>query len=89
MMPRSTRADSSEMQERGQRTFTRSGGENWSDTASRLKMGPTEMRAEIIRLHRESKMRSLAELLRAVAETQVEYWEKILAARRGKERGAR
>jgi hypothetical protein len=54
------------------------------------KMGPTEMRAEIIRLHREGKMPSLEELLRAVQETRAGYREKILAARRvKKERGAR
>jgi hypothetical protein len=54
------------------------------------KMGPTEMRAEIIRLHREGKMPSLEELLKAVVETRVEYREKILDARRAKkERGAR
>jgi hypothetical protein len=50
------------------------------------KMGPTEMRAEIIRLHREGKMPSLDELLSAVAETRVEYRDKILAARRGKKK---
>jgi hypothetical protein len=56
---------------------------------SEQKMGPTEMRAEIIRLHREGRMPSLTELLRAVAETRAEYREKILSARRGKkERGA-
>jgi hypothetical protein len=50
------------------------------------KMGPTEMRAEIIRLHREGKMPSLEELLRAVAETRAEYREKILSARRRKKK---
>jgi hypothetical protein len=50
------------------------------------KMGPTEMRAEIIRLRREGKIPSLDELLSAVAETRVEYREKILAARRGKKK---
>ena len=50
------------------------------------KMGPTEMRAEIIRLLREGKMPSLEELLRAVQETRAEYREKILAARRGKKK---
>ena len=54
------------------------------------RMGPTEMRAEIIRLHREGKMPSLEEVLSAVQQTRAEYREKILAARRGKkERGAR
>jgi len=54
------------------------------------KMGPTEMRTEIIRLHREGKMPSFEELLRAVGETRAEYREKIRAARRAKkERGAR
>ena len=48
------------------------------------KMGPTEMRAEIIRLHREGKMPSRDELLRAVQETRAEYREKILAGRRAK-----
>ena len=37
------------------------------------------------RLHREGKMPSLEELLRAVQETRAEYREKILAARRGKQ----
>ncbi len=50
------------------------------------KMGPTEMRAEIIRLHREGKMPSLEEILRAVAETRAEYQERILAARWGKKK---
>jgi hypothetical protein len=50
------------------------------------KMGPTEMRAEIIRLHREGKMPSLEELLRAVEETRTEYREKVLSARRGKKK---
>jgi hypothetical protein len=50
------------------------------------KMGPTEMRAEIIRLRREGKMPSLEELLKAVAETRAEYREKILSARRGKKK---
>ena len=50
------------------------------------KMGPTEMRAEIIRLHREGRMPSLEELLRAVGETRAEYREKILSARRGKKK---
>jgi hypothetical protein len=53
---------------------------------SEPKMGPTQMRAEIIRLHREGKMPSLEELLRAVAETRAEYRENILAARRGKKK---
>ena len=46
------------------------------------KMGPTEMRAEVIRLNREGKMPSLDELLKAVVETRAEYREKILAARK-------
>jgi hypothetical protein len=50
------------------------------------KMGPTEMRTEIIRLHREGKMPSLEELLKAVQETRAEYRENILAARRGKKK---
>jgi hypothetical protein len=37
----------------------------------------------IIRLHREGKMPSLEELLRAVAETRAEFRPKILAARWG------
>jgi hypothetical protein len=54
------------------------------------KMGPTEMRAEIIRLHREGKMPSLEEVLAAVANVRAEFVPKILAARRGKKkRGAR
>jgi hypothetical protein len=54
------------------------------------KMGPTEMRAEIIRLHREGKMPSLEEALAAVAKVRAEFAPKILAARRGKkERGVR
>jgi len=48
------------------------------------KMGPTEMRAEIIRLHREGKMPSLEAVLDAVASARVEYREKILAARNEK-----
>jgi len=50
------------------------------------KMGPTEMRAEIIRLHREGKMPSLEAVLEAVADARAEYREKILAARRGKKK---
>ena len=54
------------------------------------KMGPTETRAEIIRLHREGKMPSLEEVLEAVAKVRAEFAPKILAARRAKkERGAR
>ena len=57
---------------------------------SEPKMGPTEMRAEIIRLHREGKMPSLEEVLAAVANVRAEFVPKILAARRGKKkRGAR
>jgi hypothetical protein len=37
------------------------------------KMGPTEMRAEIIRLHREGKMPSLEEVLAAVANVRAEF----------------
>ena len=51
---------------------------------SEKKMGPTEMRAEIIRLHRENRMPSLEAVLDAIASTRAEYREKILAARRGK-----
>jgi hypothetical protein len=52
-------------------------------------MGPTEMRAEITRLHREGKMPSLEEVLAAVAQVRAEFASKILAARRGKkQRGA-
>jgi hypothetical protein len=50
------------------------------------KMGPTEMRAEIIRLHREGKMPSLEEVLSAVQQIRAGYREKILAARRGKKK---
>jgi hypothetical protein len=46
-------------------------------------MGPSEMRAEIIRLHREGLMPSLEQVLQAVAEAREIYREKILAARRG------
>ncbi len=54
------------------------------------KMGPTEMRAEIIRLHHENLMPTLERLLEVIVETRAEYREKILAARRGKkQRGAR
>jgi hypothetical protein len=54
------------------------------------KMGPTEMRAEIIRLHREGKMPSLEAVLEAVADARAEFRPKILAVRRvKKERGAR
>jgi hypothetical protein len=57
---------------------------------SEPKMGSTEMRPEIIRLHREGKMPSLEEALSAVQQTRAEYREKILVARRAKkERGAR
>jgi len=47
-------------------------------------MGPTEMRAEIIRLHREGKMPSLEAVLNAVASVRAEFHEKILAARKEK-----
>ena len=47
-------------------------------------MGPTEMRAEIIRLHREGKMPSLEAVLEDVADARADYREKILAARRAK-----
>jgi hypothetical protein len=48
------------------------------------KMGPTEMRAEIIRLHREGKMPSLEEVLAIIAKVRAEFAPKILAARRCK-----
>jgi hypothetical protein len=50
------------------------------------KMGPTEMRAEIIRLHRDGKMPSLEEVLATVAKVRAEFVPKILAARRGKKK---
>lgn len=53
---------------------------------SEQKMGPTEMRAEIIRLHRSGEMPSLDQLLAAIAETRAEFARKILAARRGKKK---
>ncbi len=57
---------------------------------SEPKMGPTQYKAEIERLQREGKMPSLEEVLAALAETRVEFAQKILAARRAKkERGAR
>jgi hypothetical protein len=57
---------------------------------SEPKVGPTEMRTEIIRLHREGKMPSLEDVLAAVAQIRERYREQILAARRAKkERGAR
>jgi hypothetical protein len=53
-------------------------------------MRPTEMRAEITRLHREGKLPSLEEVLAAVAQVRAEFAPKTLAASRGKkERGAR
>ena len=48
------------------------------------KMGPTEMRAEIIRLHRENKMPTLDEVLAAVADARKIYTPKILSARKGR-----
>jgi len=53
---------------------------------SEPKMGPTEMRAEIIRLHYENAMPTLERLLEVIVETRAEYREKILAARRGKKK---
>jgi hypothetical protein len=50
------------------------------------KMGPTQFKAEVERLKAAGKLPSLEELLSAVAETRVEYREKILAARRGKKK---
>jgi len=50
------------------------------------KMGPTELRAEIIRLHHENLMPTLERLLEVIVETRAEYREKILAARRGKKK---
>ena len=50
------------------------------------KMGPTKMRAEIIRLHHENLMPTLERLLEVIVETRAEYREKILAARRGKKK---
>jgi len=47
-------------------------------------MGPTEKRAEIMRLHREGKMPSLEQVLAAVAQVRAEFVPKILAARRVK-----
>jgi hypothetical protein len=49
-------------------------------------MGPTQFKAEVERLKAAGKLPSLEELLSAVAETRVEYREKILAARRGKKK---
>jgi hypothetical protein len=46
------------------------------------KQGPTEMRAEIIRLHREGKMPSLQDVLDAVFEVRKTFVPKILAARK-------
>ena len=50
------------------------------------KMGPTEMRAEIIRLHHENLMPTLERSLEVIVETRAEYRENILAARRGKKK---
>lgn len=47
------------------------------------KMGPTEMRAEIIRLHREGKMPTAEKLVEVLLEIRAEYAPKILAARKG------
>jgi hypothetical protein len=49
---------------------------------SEPKLGPTEMRAEIVRLHRENRMPTLEDFLSAVASARAEYREKILASRR-------
>ncbi len=51
---------------------------------SERKMGPTEMRAEIIRLHREDRMPTLERLLEVIAEARAEYRERILAARKSR-----
>jgi len=53
---------------------------------SEPKTGPTEMRAEIIRLHHENAMPPLERLLEVIVETRAEYREKILAARRGRKK---
>ena len=49
-------------------------------------MGPTELRAEIIRLHHENLMPTLERLLEVIVETRAEYREKIIAARRHKKK---
>jgi hypothetical protein len=53
------------------------------------KQGPTKMRAQIIRLHREGRMPSLERLLEVIVETRAEYREKILAARQQRKRDVR
>jgi hypothetical protein len=45
------------------------------------KLGPTELRAEIVRLHRAAEMPTLEQVLSAVAEARILYADKIRAAR--------
>jgi hypothetical protein len=45
------------------------------------KMGPTEMQAEVARLHAAGKLPQLHEVLGAVADTRKKYAPKILDAR--------
>lgn len=46
------------------------------------KMGPTEMKAEVERLHAAGKLPKLEDLLHTVAGVRSEYAPKILAARK-------
>ena len=48
---------------------------------SEPKLGPTQFRAEILRLHRAGEMPTLEEVLAAVAEIRILYADRILAAR--------
>jgi len=49
---------------------------------SQPKMGPTEFKAEVERLHAAGKLPSVEEILAAVADVRKEYAPKILDARK-------
>jgi hypothetical protein len=49
-----------------------------------LKLGPTQLQAEVERLQAEGRMPSLVELLDVIAQVRAEYRGEILTARKGR-----
>lgn len=49
---------------------------------SEKKMGPTEMQAEVERLHKEGKLPALHEVLGAVVDSRKKFAKKIINARK-------
>jgi hypothetical protein len=54
---------------------------------SNKKIGPSDFKAEVERLHAAGKLPKLEDLLNAVADTRKEYAPQILAARKSNEEG--